>query len=104
MLNELKKGDKVVTIGGIYGTVFAADDRTVVLKVDDNTRIKFQKAAISSLIIDAPKNEQPQKKGLLAGLFGKKGAEKTEEKKPEANTDASAEEKASENSEKSEEK
>ncbi len=47
MLASLKKGDKVVTLGGIHGVVVNIKDKTVVLKVDDNTRIEFSKSAIS---------------------------------------------------------
>lgn len=55
MLANLKKGDKVVTIGGVYGTVFAVKDKTIVLKVDDNAKIEFSKNAISGLasVVDA---------------------------------------------------
>ena len=44
----LKKGDKVLTIGGIYGTITKVDDKTVLLEVDKNVKIKVSKAAISS--------------------------------------------------------
>lgn len=47
MLTEIKKNDEVVTSGGIHGTVVNLDEQTVTLRVDDNTRIKFQKNVIS---------------------------------------------------------
>ena len=50
MLQSLRKGDKVVTTGGIYGTVVNIKDKSVVLKVDDNTRIEFTKSSISGKI------------------------------------------------------
>ena len=50
MLAAIKKGDKIVTIGGIRGTVALVKDSTVIVKVDDNTRIEFSKNAISSVI------------------------------------------------------
>ena len=50
MISELKKFDKVVTIGGIRGVVQAVKDNTVVLKVDDNTKIEFTKTAIASVV------------------------------------------------------
>ena len=49
MLAAMKKGDKVVTIGGIHGTVVTVKDKTVVVKVDDSARIEFSKEAISSV-------------------------------------------------------
>lgn len=50
MLDAMKKGDKVITIGGIHGTVVTVKEQTVVIKVDDSARIEFSKAAISSVI------------------------------------------------------
>ena len=51
MLTKLKKGDEVVTTGGIYGTVDALNDERnfVILRISDNTRIKIQRSAISAL-------------------------------------------------------
>ena len=44
---NLNKGDRVVTTGGICGTVVEIGDETVTLKVDANTRITFTKEAIA---------------------------------------------------------
>ena len=69
MLDAIKKGDKVVTIGGIRGTVAVVKDSTVILKVDDNTRIEFSKSAISSVLNkkeEAPAAEKPAKKEKVA--------------------------------------
>lgn len=46
-INEIKKGDTIVTIGGIHGKVFAQDDETVTLEVDKSTKLTFEKSAIS---------------------------------------------------------
>jgi len=61
MISEIKKGDKVVTIGGIHGTVHAVRDKTVVLKVDDQARLEFSKSAIASVEnrAEAPAPEVP---------------------------------------------
>ncbi|AAC07266.1 preprotein translocase subunit YajC [Aquifex aeolicus] len=45
-LESLKKGDKVITSSGIWGTVVEIGDRTITLKVDANTKITFSKEAI----------------------------------------------------------
>ena len=47
MISKLTKNDEVVTNGGIHGTVVNVDEQAVTLRVDDNTRIKFQKNVIS---------------------------------------------------------
>lgn len=49
MLNALKKGDKVVTIGGVHGVVSSVKDKTVIIKVDDNAKIEFTRSAISGV-------------------------------------------------------
>ena len=62
MLAAIKKGDKIVTIGGIRGTVAVVKESTVIVKVDDNTRIEFSKNAISSVLNrkeEAPAAETP---------------------------------------------
>jgi preprotein translocase subunit YajC len=50
MLSALKKGNRVVTIGGIHGTIQSVKEQSVILKVDDNTKIEFNRSAISSVI------------------------------------------------------
>lgn len=50
MLSALKKGDKIVTIGGIRGTITSVKEDFVVVKVDDNTKIQFSRSAISSIV------------------------------------------------------
>lgn len=50
MLENLKKGDKVITTGGIYGVITKVDKNTVNIKVAENVIIKFDKNAISYVI------------------------------------------------------
>ncbi len=52
MLNSLEKGDKVITIGGIHGTVSSTKKDTVIVKVDDGTKIEFNRTAIASVVTD----------------------------------------------------
>ena len=53
--NALKKGDKVVTIGGIYGEVAEIKDRTVIIKVDGDTKLRVDK---NSLVKDFSETQQ----------------------------------------------
>ncbi|MBU8786874.1 preprotein translocase subunit YajC [Bacillus sp. FSL M8-0052] len=46
MQEELKKGDKVVTIGGLHGIVDSLDEDKVVIKTGDGTRLTFDRRAI----------------------------------------------------------
>lgn len=50
MLDDLKTGDQVVTIGGMRGTVAAVDKETIILRVADNVKLTFNKSAIAGLI------------------------------------------------------
>ena len=43
---SLKKGDKVVTVGGIYGTVLEVNDNKVMLEIDKDVKIKVDKASL----------------------------------------------------------
>jgi preprotein translocase subunit YajC len=49
MIEAVKKGDKIVTIGGVHGVVASVKEGTVIVKVDDNTKIEFSKSAISAV-------------------------------------------------------
>lgn len=51
MLGSLSKGNKVVTNGGICGTIVGLNDKTVVLKVSDEpvTKIEFLRSAVSQV-------------------------------------------------------
>jgi preprotein translocase subunit YajC len=50
MLNAMKKGDRVLTTGGIIGVISSIKDDIVILKVAENTKMEFKKSAISSVI------------------------------------------------------
>jgi len=49
MLNQLKKGDKVVTIGGMHGTILEISDDVVVLRVNDTTKVTFDRSAVNNV-------------------------------------------------------
>ncbi len=55
---SLQKGDKVITTGGIYGKIVNTTDTTVVLQVDENTKLTVDKG---SVIKDPTDLQQPQK-------------------------------------------
>ena len=49
MLAALKNGDKIVTTGGIYGTVNGIDGDTVILKIADQVKIRIARSAIAQV-------------------------------------------------------
>ncbi len=62
MLEALKKGDRVVSIGGIRGIIQSVKEDVVILKVDDNTKLEFSKSAISSVLTVAKEKETDESK------------------------------------------
>lgn len=53
--NSLKRGDKVVTAGGIYGTVDEIKDRSVLIKVDGDVKLRVDKnSLVRDFTQDAP--------------------------------------------------
>ena len=50
MLEGVKKGDTVVTSGGMYGTVVGVKDNVVVLKIAENVKVEFAKGSISQVV------------------------------------------------------
>ena len=50
MLSQLGKGDKVVTTGGIHGTVAGIKDSSVIVKIADNVKVEVNRSAISQIV------------------------------------------------------
>lgn len=50
MQSDLKKGDKIVTIGGLHATVDAIDEGTIVLKSPDGSRLTFDRNAVREVV------------------------------------------------------
>ena len=61
MLSNLHKGDRVVTIGGLRGTIVAVKEETVLLKVDDTTKLEYSKSAISTVLERTEQTPEPVK-------------------------------------------
>ena len=55
MLSELKNGDKVVTTGGIYGTIVGIEDDAIQLRIADQVKIKVLRSAVGGL---QPENKE----------------------------------------------
>jgi preprotein translocase subunit YajC len=50
MLSSLKKGDRVVTTGGIYGTIQGVEAEVVYLKISENVKVKVARSAVSGVL------------------------------------------------------
>lgn len=58
MINNLKKGHRIVTSGGIYGTIVSIDDTTIGLEIAEKIKIKLSRGNVAALISD---NDTAQK-------------------------------------------
>ncbi|MBN9653803.1 preprotein translocase subunit YajC [Halobacillus litoralis] len=46
MQSDLQKGDRVITIGGLHGTIHAIDEGSLVISVQDGTQLKFDRSSV----------------------------------------------------------
>ena len=81
MLNNLRRGDKIITSGGIIGTINkVADNRELQVQVSENVEIKIAPGMVADLYTSTETEKKQQVKetkseakgGLLSGLLGKK--------------------------------
>lgn len=50
MQNDLKKGDKIVTIGGLHGMIDAIDEGKIVIKCGDGSRLTYDRQAVREVV------------------------------------------------------
>ncbi len=47
LLSQIKKGDKVITAGGVHAKVIAVEDKTMLIEIADNVKVKIERSSIS---------------------------------------------------------
>jgi len=52
MISAVKKGDKVITIGGIHGEVTSTKEKTLIVKVDEACKLEFNRSAIALVVVE----------------------------------------------------
>ncbi|MFN8358434.1 MAG: preprotein translocase subunit YajC [Candidatus Kapaibacterium sp.] len=50
MLDAMKKGDKVITSSGIHGTITDIEDNVITVQIAENTKVRFEKVAVTTVI------------------------------------------------------
>jgi len=50
MQSKLEKGDKIITIGGLHGTVHALDEGSIVIQVEDGTKLTYDRSAVREVL------------------------------------------------------
>ena len=61
MLASVKKGDKIVTAGGLHGTVAGTDEKTLLIQVADNVKLKFDRSAVAAIVREGEGEPKPAK-------------------------------------------
>ncbi|HTK80950.1 MAG TPA: preprotein translocase subunit YajC [Bacteroidota bacterium] len=49
LLSGIQKGDKIITVGGMHGTVIGLEEKTVLVQITDEVKVKFERSAISTI-------------------------------------------------------
>jgi preprotein translocase subunit YajC len=52
LLSNLEKGDKIITSGGVHGIIAGLDEKTVLVQVSDNLKMKVERSAITTVTAD----------------------------------------------------
>jgi preprotein translocase subunit YajC len=53
LIESMKKGDKVITSGGMYGTIAGLDEKTVLVEIADKIKVKLDRSAIATIISES---------------------------------------------------
>ena len=86
MLESLKPGAKIVTVGGVMGNIVSLHDDYLIVRIADKVEIKITRAAVAQVLGTVEVKKAAKK--------AEKAAEKAEEKAPEVKDDVPAETKA----------
>jgi len=62
MITNLKKGNRIITSGGIYGTILNLDDTTIGLEIAEKVKIKISRGNVAALLSDAEAGSKNKKK------------------------------------------
>jgi preprotein translocase subunit YajC len=60
MLDAVKKGDKIITGGGIHGTVVGMEEKTVLVQIADNVKVKLERGSVTAVIREAEPDDKPK--------------------------------------------
>ncbi|MBN1633285.1 MAG: preprotein translocase subunit YajC [Ignavibacteria bacterium] len=50
LLDSVKKGDKIITAGGVHGLVEGIEDKTLLVKIADNVKVKMERSSVATII------------------------------------------------------
>lgn len=67
MLANLKKGDKIITQGGIFATIVHSASNYFDVKINDETKIRIQKSAVADVVVESTASKQPVEPAVKQG-------------------------------------
>ncbi len=53
LISSVKKGDKIITSGGIHGTVSGVEEKTVLVQIAENVKVKVDKGSVTTILKEA---------------------------------------------------
>ena len=62
MINQLKKGDRVITSGGLYGRITAVNDATMTVEIADKVRVKVARGNVAQVVQTTSQPQETKKK------------------------------------------
>jgi len=61
LLESVKKGDKVITGGGLHGTVSGVEEKTLLIQVSENVKMKFERSAVTTIVKESDGDQKAAK-------------------------------------------
>ena len=62
MINRLKKGDRIITSGGLHGRITAVSETTMTVEIADKVRVKIARGNVSQVVQSSPQLQEAKKK------------------------------------------
>lgn len=58
MISAVSKGDKIITVGGLHGTVQGTKEKSVIVKIADNVKVEVERSAIATVIVSSGETKE----------------------------------------------
>lgn len=62
MITKLKKGDRIITSGGLHGRITAVSDTTMTVEIADKVRVKIARGNVAQILQSSSQSQEPKKK------------------------------------------
>lgn len=62
MITKLKKGDRIITSGGLHGRITAVSETTMTVEIADKVRVKVARGNVAQVVLSSSQSQEPKKK------------------------------------------